>query len=324
MLTFKEIKSQKIPYESLDAETQEYVYDTFKRYVVRKQIADKNKELTALFASRYGHNPREYARCFNEFNSMFVHSNLIRELDYDEIHTDYLRNMSEDRFNYHLSRTGNSFDRKIALICFSMRPSERIANRVDFPVMLAYANMQTIVLEMARQSRKTPLGTIFEDAAKIVRSDFKAANGYRINDSVVQAERTDYKALGRKAAPVWRDMLEFYKKHLKDIRAIEAAAFVRENFVFTQKEVEEFDRIYKFAIGKAHDDLVADRQGAEEYMEANPDTYIPADYDEVFSRAYAEDLYSRVMDGPISSILDAFLEDPIFAPKEKTEKKNGE
>ena len=29
MLTFREIKSKKIPYEQLDAETKEYVYDTF-------------------------------------------------------------------------------------------------------------------------------------------------------------------------------------------------------------------------------------------------------------------------------------------------------
>ena len=85
MLTIKEAK--KIPFTELDAETKEYFYDIFKRYVVRKHIAERNKELSSLFSRRLRTtNPREYAGYFNELNSRFVNANLIRELDYDEIH----------------------------------------------------------------------------------------------------------------------------------------------------------------------------------------------------------------------------------------------
>ena len=171
MLTIKEAK--KLPFEQLDDETVTYFYELFKKYVVRKQIADKNKELTSLFVRRlHTTNPRDFAACFNEFNSCFVGSNLIRELDYDEIHTTFLKDMSEDRFNAHINARGNTFDRKIALMCFSLRPSERIPNRVDFPVMLAYANMQTKVLELAAKNPKMPLRQLFEQASKEIEDAF--------------------------------------------------------------------------------------------------------------------------------------------------------
>lgn len=321
MLTFREIKSKKIPYEQLDAETKEYVYDTFKRYAIRKKIADTNKELTFLFSKRFGPNPREYARCFNDFNSCFVNSNLINFLEYEEVHTNFLRDMSEERFNAYLARTGNSFDRKIALMCFSMRPSERIANRVEFPVMVAYANMQRLVLMMAKQNPKASLSTIFRDAAKLVRTDFYTTYGKKINNTTIAEKREDYKALGKKAAPVWKDMLEFYIKHLKDLNALEAAAFVKENFVFSQEDMLEFDRLIQEGIERAHKKLTEDRAEAERRMEEEPDDYIPADYDEVFSRAYAEELYSDELDTPNASVLVKFLEDPIFEPKENAPKK---
>ena len=149
MLTIKEAK--KIPFEQLDDATKEFLYDLFKRYVVRKKIADTNKTLSSMFSRKFGPNPRDYARCFNDFNSCFVSSDLIRNLTYDEIHTNFLKKMTEDQFNSFLERTGNSFDRKIALMCFSGRPSERIANRVTFPVMLAYANMQELVIEKMKE-----------------------------------------------------------------------------------------------------------------------------------------------------------------------------
>lgn len=324
MLTFREIKSKQIPYFELDDETKEYVYDTFKRYVVRKKIADANKELTTLFVRKCGPNPREYARCFNDFNSCFVNANLIGYLNYDEIHTTYLRDMTEDRFNAYLSETGNSFDRKIALMCFSMRPSERIANRVEFPVMVAYANMQALVLAMAKENPKMPLSMIFKDAAKLVRTDFYTSQGRKINNSKIAQKREDYKALGKKAAPVWKDMIDFYINHLQDLDALEAAAFVKQNFVFTKDEMVEFDRLIQYATDKAHKKIVDERAEAERRMEEESDTYIPADYDEVFSRAYAEEIYSDELDAPLKSILVKYLEDPIFTPKEKDQKNKGE
>ena len=118
MLTTKE--ARKIPYEQLDEESKEYYYQLFKKYVVRKQIADNNKILSSLFASGGKRSmARNFSGNFNSFNSTFVGSDLIKHLNYHEIHTDYLSEMSEDRFNFHLHERGNDFYRKIALICFS-------------------------------------------------------------------------------------------------------------------------------------------------------------------------------------------------------------
>ena len=200
ILTIKEAK--KIPFTELDAEKKEYFYDIFKKYVVRKHIAERNKELSSLFSRRLRTtNPREYAGYFNELNSRFVNANLIRELDYDEIHTNYLRDMSEDRFNYHLERTGNTFERKIALICFSGRPSERIANRVDFPVLVAYANMQDMVFELAERYPKMDMSQIFQMAASSVRAQFLKTYGKKINQTTIASTRTDYKAPA--SSPEW-------------------------------------------------------------------------------------------------------------------------
>lgn len=320
MITLKEAK--KIPFEQLDDETQTYFYEQFKRYIVRKQIADTNKELSALFSKKLGSfDPRKFATCFNDFNSLFVSADLIRELDYDEIHTTFLRDMSEERFNAYLSRHGGSFDRKIALMCFSLRPSERIANRVSYPVMQAYANMQTLVLELAKKHPKASLHDIFASAARTVRIDFYQKYGHTINETEIAAERTDYKALGKKTAPVWQGLLELYKKRLHDLPALEAAAFVLENFVFTEKDRLALSERIENAQNKAHTNLVDARAFMEMQAEENPDTYNVADYDEVFSRSYAEEIYSDAMIPALHTIFNQYLSDPIFAPKEAKEKK---
>lgn len=324
MTSIKEIKAKKVHYTELDAESQEFLYQMFKRYVVRRQITETNKQMTALFARRYGNNPREFSRCFNDFNSAFVGGSypLIHYLNYDESQTDYLKNMTEDQFNYYLKKYGDSFERKIALMCFSLRPSERIANRLEFPAMVAYADMQTLVLDMARKNPKTRLCDIFEAAAKTVHKEFYDKNGYVIQASPIAETRTDYKAEGKKAAKLWQQMFDFYMKGLKDFKVLEAGAFVLENFVFTQDEIERYKRVLDVSMSSAHTTLVADRAAAQERMEENPDSYVPSDYDEVFSRDYAEDVYSRVMEGAIVSPFIRYLEDPIFEQKEP--KKKGE
>lgn len=320
MLTLKEMK--KIPYEELDEDSKEYLYQIFKRYVVRKQIADANKELTSLFVSRFGNNPREFSKAFNEFNSCFVGSNLIRNLHYDEIHTDYLKRLDEDAFNAYLERNGGSFDRKIALMCFSMRPSERIANRVEFPVMVAYANMQTLVFERARRSPNKPLYEIFAEAAKEIRAEFAKANGRTINSTKIAEKREDYKSLGKKAAVSWKQMLEFYQKGLLDFEALETANFYGENFVFTAKAQKYFDKMIQGALKTASDKVAEDRLRAEIDIEENLDTYVPADYDEVMSRGYADEIYSDQVNKALDVLFREYLKDPIFAEKEA--KKRGE
>lgn len=322
MLSFKEIKKANIPFEMLDDETKEYLYDTFKRYVVRKQIADTNKDLTSLFMSKFGNNPREFSKAFNEFNSRFVAADLIRQLTYDEIHTDYLKRLSEESFNNYLVRNGGSFERKIALMCFSMRPSERIANRVEFPVMVAYANMQTKVFEMARKYPQKSLSSIFAEVAKEVRNDFAKENGKTINSTKIAEKREDYKALGKKAAFLWKQMIEFYQKGLLDFEALEAGNFFRENFVFTKKAEQKFDKEVDVALMQASTKVSEDRFRAEIDMEEHPESYIPADYDEVMSRNYADEIYSDKMNKALGVLFKDFLNDSIF--EEKAPKTKGE
>lgn len=325
MTSIKEIKAKKVPYSELDAESQEFLYQMFKRYVVRRQITETNKQMTALFARRYGNNPREFSRCFNDFNSAFVGGlyPLIHYLNYDESQTDYLRNMTEDQFNYYLKRYGDCFERKVALMCFSQRPSERIANRLEFPAMVAYADMQTLVLDLARKNPKTRLSDIFAAAAKTVHKEFYEKNGYVIQDSPIAETRTDYKAEGKKTAKLWKQMFEFFMNGLHDYDVLPAGSFVLENFVFTKEEIERYKKALDIAMSDACNVLKADRQRAEEYKEENPDTYVPADYDEVFSRRYADEVYFRVMEGALMSPFTRYLEDPIF-DEQAQKKQKGE
>ncbi len=310
MLTIKEAK--KIPFEQLDDETKEFLYDLFKRYVVRKKISDTNKTLTSLFAKRLGQNPREYAKCFNEFNSRFVGSDLIRFLTYDEIHTSFLKKMTEEQFNYFLERTGNSFDRKIALMCFSGRPSERIANRVSFPVMLAYANMQDMVVEALEKDAKVSISRVIEESARQVRGEFKTTTGMKINDTEIAKTRTDYKSVGKKCAPIWKQMLEFYKKGVEKFEPFEAVNFVRENFVFTTRGINQFDAEIRAAILNASRSIEQSQLFMLDYMEEHPDDYIPADTDEVFSNEYITSTYFENLSPTMNSVFERYLLNPIY------------
>ena len=323
MTSIKEIKSKKLPYTELDEESKEFLYQMFKRYVVRRQITENSKVLSSLFARKYGNNPREFSRCFNDFNSAFVGGayQLIHYLDHDESQTDYLKNLSEDQFNYYLQRYADSFERKMALICFSQRKSERIANRLEFPAMVAYADMQSIVIDLVRRNPKEKLTNIFEYAAKVVHREFNERNGMSIRDTHIAEKRTDYKAEGKKAAKLWKQMFEFFMNGLHDYDVLPAGSFVLENFVFTKEEIERYKKALDIAMSDACNVLKADRQRAEEYMEENPDTYVPADYDEVFSRRYADEVYFRVMEDALMSPFTRYLEDPIFDEQEQAKKK---
>ncbi len=322
MLTIKEIKSKKIPYEMLDDETKDYLYDTFKRYVVRKQIADANKELTSVFTHRFGVNPKQFSISFSEFNSAFVNTSLIRELSYDEVHTDYLKGLSEEQFNYHLERTGNSFERKIALMCFSMRPSERIANRIEFPVMVAYANMQTRVLKRAKYFPHKPLNEIFDQVAKEIRAEYLEQHGVPINKSKISETKVDYKSMGKKFAPVWKEMLESYQNAIEGVNLLDAIEYVRAAFIFTEQQSKGYNAQFSSLVHEASTELAQDKIWAEQQMEENPDTYIPADYDEIFSKAHENEVYRNVLLGPLKNVFSVYLEDPIFS--QQTEKKKGE
>ncbi len=313
MLSIQEAKN--IPYEELDAETENYIYELFKAYVVRKQIADANKELSGIYSTtQKTSNPREFAQYFNQFNNAFVKANLINELHYDEIHTDMLKGMSEEKFSWYVTADYNSFERAIALICYSGRPSERIANRVSFPVMVAYANMQEELKNILKQSPKVDLYRAINDAAAVARLQFEVENGYKINDSVVYPERTDYKSIGKKAAPIWKSMLECYKRRLHDYDTMEVADFVYQNFIFTNKDRKKFNTIYKRAMSTAVHDLDIRRAASDVEVLKNADEGACAG--ELTQEAIKQ-IFQEIIEKNMETLFNEMLNDELFAEKKK-------
>ena len=317
MIPTKEAK--KIPFESFDDESKQYYYDLFKSYVVRKQIADTNKELISLFASKMKtNNPREYAKGFNSFNSYFANANLISKLSYDEINTSFLRKMTEDQFNYYLKRTGNDFYRKLALICYSTRPSERIANRLNFEAMQAYADMQYYVLNQLRDNLS--LDSMLKNAASKTRKEFQQKHSYDYSQTPIAEKRTDYKSLAKKMSPIWKSMLNYYVKELTKINPNEASQFVLENFVFSAADRDFYLKTLENIPALANSEIEKQREIAVNNLENMPDYYNVGDYDEVFSKKFEEEMFEFAANSAVLSIFYKYLDDPIFKLENAKEK----
>jgi hypothetical protein len=62
--------------------------------------------------------------------------------------------------------------------------------------------------------------------------------------------------------------------------------------------------------------MMADAQ-AEQF----PDSYNIADYEELYSNEYQEEIYGETINSSLYWIFDKYLKDPIFAPKTEKEKK---
>lgn len=135
--------ASKTEFSKLSFDDQKSLYYQFQRYAVRKEIADNNALLSSIF-KKVG----DYSSYFNAFNSAFIGNHNMIDLLYDG-ELDSLPYMSNASFESKLSNA--KFERQIALICYSLRNNERIPNRVDFPVLIAYANMQNRVLKYYRQ-----------------------------------------------------------------------------------------------------------------------------------------------------------------------------
>ena len=158
-------------------------------------------------------------------------------------------------------------------------------------------------------------------AASAVRANFVKTYGKKINQTTISEERTDYKSLGKKAAPVWKQMLEFYMKGLQDVRVLEASKFVYDNFLFTDEARKEFVGKIEPAMKKGSEQLQADREFMQQQADEMPDYYDVSDYDEVmYSKHYADEVYAGFMLEPMQAVFHKYLRDPIFedkAPKEK-------
>ena len=63
-----------------------------------------------------------------------------------------------------------------------------------------------------------------------------------------------------------------------------------------------------------------DQLFATQFMEENPDYYIPADVDETFSKKHIEEVYFSKLKMPLTSVFNRHLMDPIYFEAEAKKK----
>ena len=159
--------ASKTNFADLSFEDQKSLYYQFQRYAVRREIAEQNMELSSIF-KKVG----DYSECFNAFNSAFIgNGNMIDLLNDGEL--DALPNLSNASFESKLANA--TFERQMALICYSLRNNERIPNRVDYPTLIAYANMQNRVLDNYRNGMG--IFKAIDVAGRETREEFVSKHG---------------------------------------------------------------------------------------------------------------------------------------------------
>ena len=158
-------------YANVDFETQKSIFYQFQRYAVRRSIALNNANLSNIFRVQ-----KEVTDYYKAFNSAFIGNYNLSSLLHDG-ELGNLQNLTNEEFEELLNNS--NFERQIALICFSLRNKERIPNRVDYPVLIAYANMQERVLKYYNN------GNYIFDAIKLAgdetRAEFESKYGCSMN-----------------------------------------------------------------------------------------------------------------------------------------------
>ena len=197
----------------LSKEEREFVHKLFLKYYVRREIAEQNKKLSKIF-SMQNNSSQSIATFFNYFNSSFLNCNLISCLSEQEAATYYLSNLSNDEFNYLVNST-TSFNRQMALVCFSLREHERIPNRVDLKTMIAYANMQNLAIKNIESGTYKSIYDAITNAAQTIRHEFKQKYGHSLNDNRAKETCENYKAPGKKISSVFIKMLSQLQKEIE-------------------------------------------------------------------------------------------------------------
>ena len=286
-------------FNELTPDEQNELYKTFLLYVVRKEIAEQNKQLTSIFnaISAEKSNSRVIANYFNYFNSCFVNCNLISCLTEREVNSNYLENLSNEGFNKLLQQT-SSFNRQVALICFSLRDRERIPNRVDLKTMIAYANMQARTISNFKFHRM-PIRDAIQEAAKTTRSEFRKKYGYNINDGKISETCNNYQNPGKKLSTLWTKMLNETLHNIRSLDNESALDFVVKKFTPTYYQ----NSILNQALNNVNFETDLKVQEQQDLMKklsfvptksgqfAFSDSAIPADYDEVFTKSYRQEVY---------------------------------
>lgn len=280
-------------YSELSKEEQQYVYSTYMRYLVRKEVAEQNNVLSTYF-SNGSSNGKVISQYFNYFNSSFANCNLISQLNYDEVNTDYLLDISEDSFNRLITNAG-SFSRQVALICYSRRNHERIPNRVTYEALVAYADMQYRTIQNIESKKFRSIYDAMTDAAKVTRYEFEKKFGHRINDTRALSECKDYKRPGKKTAMVWNNMNEHFVERIEKMEGEQSLEFLLKHFAPTLKMRTELEANAESSRRKAKSSMksrfetILDAMHIKEGDQLTFDAYANiADYDEIKSPTYVE------------------------------------
>ena len=285
----------------LSKEEREFVHKLFLKYYVRREIAEQNKQLSKIF-SMQNNSSQSIATFFNFFNSSFLNCNLISCLSEQEASTYYLTNLPNDEFNW-LVNNAASFNRQMALVCFSMRDHERIPNRVDLKTMIAYANMQNLAIKNIESGAYTSIYDAITNAAQTIRHEFKQKYGHSLNDNRAKEACENYKAPGKKVSTIFSKMLLQLQNEIELMPQNEAQKLIETLFTPTHLSMHNLKKAVAVAPIKAEQEIkhaqniqknIAIKSNTDGKIEFNDYCDI-RDFDEVFSNSFEQQCFKEEM-----------------------------
>lgn len=285
----------------LSKEEREFVHKLFLKYYVRREIAEQNKQLSKIF-SMQNNSSQSIATFFNFFNSSFLNCNLISCLSEQEASTYYLTNLSNDEFNW-LVNNASSFNRQMALVCFSMRDHERIPNRVDLKTMIAYANMQNLAIKNIESGTYKSIYDAITNAAQTIRHEFKQKYGHSLNDNRAKETCENYKAPGKKVSTIFLKMLSQLQNEIEAMPTHEAQKLIETLFTPTDLSMQNLKKAVAVAPIKAEQEIkTAQNIQKNIAIKSNTDGKIEfddycdiRDYDEAFSYSFEQQCFKEEM-----------------------------
>ena len=285
----------------LSKEEREFVHKLFLKYYVRREIAEQNKQLSKIF-SMQNNSSQSIATFFNFFNSSFLNCNLISCLSEQEASTYYLTNLSNDEFNW-LVNNAYSFNRQMALVCFSLRDHERIPNRVDLKTMIAYANMQNLAIKNIESGTYKSIYDAITNAAQTIRHEFKQKYGHSLNDNRAKETCENYKAPGKKVSTIFLKMLSQLQNEIEAMPTHEAQKLIETLFTPTDLSMQNLKKAVAVTPIKAEQEIkTAQNIQKNIAIKSNTDGKIEfddycdiRDYDEAFSYSFEQQCFKEEM-----------------------------
>lgn len=310
-------------FDEYSSTEQEEIIFSLKKYLVRKQISDSNKELREYFA-RIGSDSyaENIAYGFSLFNSYFVGVDLYHfKRNYEDMKEYEYFSMSEK------DQQISDFNYEMAKICYSRQSGASIPNYVTLPVMVAYANMQDEVLNMLKQ-KKYKLSSVLDVAATNARDEYFNKYGESINESQVLEKEEAHKFAGKTNAKKWISFLNFLKNMTSDSESFVVKKYLELDLFLTNKKQSDYQsklseattNAVKFVENQKKDAnksyLLSNEESANMYFNEYAN---PADYDEIYSPEYEyevkEDFEKQVIQNELNDLIYKFT--PLLCVSKK-------